>query len=51
MAAKMGANGFVRGLANDVAGDCIDVNATLPSIARTSGTSVMPEGTIGTTGN
>jgi hypothetical protein len=47
----MGAKEFVRGLANDVPEDGIDVNATLPSIARTSGTSVMPNGIIGTTGN
>ena len=46
MAAKMGAIGFVRGLANDVAKDGITVNAILPSITKKSSSSVMPEETI-----
>ena len=38
MASKMGVLGFVRGLANDVGGDGITVNALLPSLTRTPGT-------------
>lgn len=43
MAAKMGVLGFVRGLANDVAADGITVNAIVPAITKTPGTSGMPE--------
>ncbi len=38
MASKMGIQGFTRGLANDVGGDGITVNALLPSLTRTPGT-------------
>jgi NAD(P)-dependent dehydrogenase (short-subunit alcohol dehydrogenase family) len=43
MAAKMGVIGFVRGLANDVADDGITVNAILPALTNTPGTSGVPE--------
>ncbi|PZV38791.1 SDR family NAD(P)-dependent oxidoreductase [Mesorhizobium kowhaii] len=43
MAAKMGVIGFVRGLANDVAADGITVNAILPALTNTPGTSGVPE--------
>jgi len=43
MASKMGVIGFVRGLANDVAADGITVNAVLPALTNTPGTSAMPE--------
>lgn len=43
MASKMGVIGFVRGLANDVAADGITVNAILPALTDTPGTSGMPE--------
>ena len=39
MASKMGETGFVRGLANDVAGYGITVNAVLPTIVNTPGAS------------
>jgi len=38
MATKMGAIGFIRGLANDVAADGITANAVLPSLTRTPAT-------------
>ena len=43
MAAKMGVIGFVRGLANDVAADGITVNAVLPALTNTPGTSGVPD--------
>jgi NAD(P)-dependent dehydrogenase (short-subunit alcohol dehydrogenase family) len=43
MASKMGVIGFVRGLANDVAADGITVNAVLPGITNTPGTSGTPD--------
>ncbi|QIB66802.1 SDR family NAD(P)-dependent oxidoreductase [Kineobactrum salinum] len=43
MASKMGVIGFVRGLANDVAEDGITVNAILPAITNTPGTSAFPD--------
>lgn len=43
MATKMGVLGFVRGLANDVAGDGITVNAILPSLVNTALVKDMPE--------
>ncbi len=43
IASKMGVIGFVRGLANDVASDGITVNAVLPALTNTPGTSAMPE--------
>jgi NAD(P)-dependent dehydrogenase (short-subunit alcohol dehydrogenase family) len=43
MASKMAVIGFVRGLANDVAGDNITVNAVLPAITDTPGTRDAPE--------
>lgn len=43
MASKMGVIGFVRGLANDVAADGITVNALLPALTNTPGTSAVPE--------
>lgn len=43
MATKMGAIGFVRGLANDLGGDNITVNAVLPAITNTPATAVLPE--------
>lgn len=43
MATKMGVIGFVRGLANDLGGDGITVNAILPSITNTPATAVVPE--------
>ncbi|MGE4482956.1 SDR family NAD(P)-dependent oxidoreductase [Acidocella sp.] len=48
MAAKMGVIGFVRGLANDLAKDKITVNAILPAITKTPGTSGMPDEMIRT---
>jgi 3-oxoacyl-[acyl-carrier protein] reductase len=43
MATKMGAIGFIRGLANDVAADGITANAVLPSLTRTPATADMPD--------
>lgn len=43
MATKMGVIGFVRGLANDLGGDGITVNAILPAITNTPATAVVPE--------
>lgn len=43
MASKMGVIGFVRGLANDVGGDGITVNAILPAITNTPGSSGLPD--------
>lgn len=45
MASKMGAIGFTRALANDVAGEGITVNAVGPTLSRTPGvtSSVAPE--------
>jgi NAD(P)-dependent dehydrogenase (short-subunit alcohol dehydrogenase family) len=43
MASKMAVIGFVRGLANDVAGDNITVNAVLPALTDTPGTRDAPE--------
>lgn len=43
MAAKMGVIGFVRGLANELADDNITVNAILPALTRTPGTSGIPD--------
>jgi NAD(P)-dependent dehydrogenase (short-subunit alcohol dehydrogenase family) len=43
MATKMGAIGFMRGLANDVAADGITCNAILPSLTRTPATADVPE--------
>lgn len=43
MASKMGVIGFVRGLANDVAADGITVNAILPALTDTPGTSAVPD--------
>jgi 3-oxoacyl-[acyl-carrier protein] reductase len=43
MASKMGVLGFTRGLANDVAADGITVNAIIPALTDTPGTSGMPE--------
>lgn len=43
MASKMGVIGFVRGLANDLGGDGITVNAILPAITNTPATAVVPE--------
>ena len=43
MATKMGAIGFMRGLANDVAADGITCNAILPSLTATPATADMPE--------
>jgi NAD(P)-dependent dehydrogenase (short-subunit alcohol dehydrogenase family) len=43
MASKMGVIGFVRGLANDVAQDGITVNAIVPALTNTPGTSAVPE--------
>ncbi|NPT60864.1 SDR family NAD(P)-dependent oxidoreductase [Paraburkholderia elongata] len=43
MATKMGAIGFMRGLANDVAADGITCNAILPSLTDTPATAGMPE--------
>ncbi len=42
MAAKMGVIGFVRGLANDVGDEGITVNAILPALTNTPGTSDIP---------
>lgn len=43
IASKMGIVGFMRGLANDVAGDGITCNAVLPGLTRTPATDPMPE--------
>jgi NAD(P)-dependent dehydrogenase (short-subunit alcohol dehydrogenase family) len=43
MASKMGAMGFVRGLANDVAAYGITVNAVLPALTNTQLVRDMPE--------
>lgn len=43
MATKMGAIGFIRGLANDIAGDGITANAVLPSLTRTPATADVPD--------
>ncbi|KAE8755130.1 SDR family oxidoreductase [Paraburkholderia madseniana] len=43
IATKMGAIGFMRGLANDVAADGITCNAILPSLTDTPATAGMPE--------
>lgn len=43
MATKMGVIGFVRGLANDLGGDGITVNAILPAITNTPATAVVPD--------
>ena len=43
MATKMGAVGFIRGLANDVAADGITANAVLPSLTRTPATADVPD--------
>jgi 3-oxoacyl-[acyl-carrier protein] reductase len=42
MAAKMGVLGFVRGLANEVGDQGITVNAIVPALTNTPGTSGMP---------
>jgi NAD(P)-dependent dehydrogenase (short-subunit alcohol dehydrogenase family) len=42
MAAKMGVIGFVRGLANEVGDEGITVNAILPALTNTPGTSNIP---------
>ena len=39
---KMGIIGFMRGLANDVAGDNITANAVLPGLSNTSATATQP---------
>jgi NAD(P)-dependent dehydrogenase (short-subunit alcohol dehydrogenase family) len=43
MATKMGAIGFMRGLANDVAADGITCNAILPSLTDTPATAGVPD--------
>lgn len=43
IASKMGIIGFMRGLANDVAGDGITCNAVLPGLTRTPATDPMPD--------
>ena len=43
MAAKMGVLGWVRGLANEVGQDGITVNAIVPALTNTPGTSKVPE--------
>jgi NAD(P)-dependent dehydrogenase (short-subunit alcohol dehydrogenase family) len=43
MATKIGAIGFIRGLANDVAADGITANAILPSLTRTPATADIPD--------
>lgn len=43
MATKMGAMGFMRGLANDLAADGITCNAVLPSLTETPATAYMPD--------
>lgn len=43
MAAKMGVLGFVRALANEVGQDGITVNAIVPALTNTPGTSKVPE--------
>jgi len=40
---KMGIIGFMRGLANDVAGDNITANAVLPGLTNTSATATQPD--------
>jgi len=43
MAAKMGVLGWVRGLANELGQDGITVNAIVPALTNTPGTSKVPE--------
>jgi NAD(P)-dependent dehydrogenase (short-subunit alcohol dehydrogenase family) len=43
MATKMGAVGFMRGLANDVGADGITCNAILPSLTNTPATADVPD--------
>lgn len=43
MSTKMAVIGFTRGLANDLGGDGITVNAILPAITNTPATAVVPE--------
>ena len=43
MASKMGVLGWVRGLANEVGDDGITVNAIVPALTNTPGTSKVPE--------
>jgi 3-oxoacyl-[acyl-carrier protein] reductase len=43
MATKMGAIGFMRGLANDLGADGITCNAILPSLTNTPATADVPE--------
>jgi NAD(P)-dependent dehydrogenase (short-subunit alcohol dehydrogenase family) len=43
MATKMGAIGFMRGLANDLGGDGITCNAILPSLTNTPATADVPD--------
>ena len=43
MASKMGVVGFVRGLANDLGGDGITVNAVMPGLTNTPGAAPAPE--------
>ena len=43
IASKMGIIGFMRGLANDVAGDGITANAVLPGLTNTLATAPQPE--------
>jgi len=40
---KMGIIGFMRGLANDVANDCITANAVLPGLTNTLATAPQPD--------
>jgi NAD(P)-dependent dehydrogenase (short-subunit alcohol dehydrogenase family) len=43
IASKMGIIGFMRGLANDVAGDGITANAVLPGLTNTQATAPQSE--------
>jgi NAD(P)-dependent dehydrogenase (short-subunit alcohol dehydrogenase family) len=43
IATKMGIIGFMRGLANDVAGDGITANAVLPGLINTQATAAQPD--------
>ncbi|OOG46827.1 SDR family oxidoreductase [Rhodanobacter sp. C01] len=43
IASKMAIIGFMRGLANDVAGDGITANALLPGLTNTLATASQPE--------
>lgn len=43
IASKMGIIGFMRGLANDVAGDGITANAVLPGLINTQATAAQPD--------